>query len=228
MWNKLKKNDWKKISLYISIITLLFYIIVLFCNIFFDNAISFYINIKYIFAISVISLIFYFSQIIKNILENKNEKSKLTLIFSYLFLLTLFVIVINQFFKNEIIINYLFEFFCFFVMFGFFTFFLWFKNLNSTNKTKKNIIKFLSSLFLINLLILLLKAVTSFRISITIISSMLFSVNSWRIEYPLIYVPNMTLQSFISELTCYSQNFLIKLLLNNGITESNFLSLFNT
>ncbi|MCK4540383.1 glycosyltransferase family 39 protein [Candidatus Parcubacteria bacterium] len=123
MWNKFKKIDWKKISLYISITTLLFYIIVLFYNVFFNNIISFYIEIKYIFAISIISITFYFSQIIKNIPENKREKSKLIKTFSCLFLFSLAIIAINQFLKNEIIINYTFEISCVSIMIGFLTFY---------------------------------------------------------------------------------------------------------
>lgn len=123
MWNKIKKIDWKKISLYISITALLFYIIVLFCNIFFDNIVSFYINNKYIFAISMIALTFYFLQIINNIPKNKREKQKLIKVFSYLFLSTLFVIAINQFLKNSLIIKYLFEISCFSIIFGFLIFY---------------------------------------------------------------------------------------------------------
>jgi len=123
MWNKLGKIDWRTISLRIFIFTTLLYLIVLFSNIFFNNIFSFYFNANYLFVIAISAITFYFSQIINDIPENKREKSKLIKVFSYLFLGTLLLVNVNQFLRNEIIINYFFEVSCFSVMLGFLSFY---------------------------------------------------------------------------------------------------------
>lgn len=118
MWSKFKQSDWKKISLYVFLSTLLISLVVFICNTLFKDAINFYLPKIFIYIINIIFflVVFYLYQ---DRWEKKIKSFKyfilLEKITKYIFLCSLLIITfigfenfLTQWQDKAIILNILF------------------------------------------------------------------------------------------------------------------------